>query len=48
MCQSLFFNKVAGRRPATLFKKDFGTISKKIFFTEHLRATASIYSTPIP
>ena len=25
MCQSLFFNKVAGHRPATLFKKDFGT-----------------------
>ena len=25
LCQSLFFNKVAGLRPATLFKKDSGT-----------------------
>ena len=25
LCQSLFFNKVAGLRPATLFKKDPGT-----------------------
>ena len=25
LCQSLFFNKVAGLRPATLLKKDSGT-----------------------
>ena len=25
LCQSLFFNKVAGLRPAILFKKDSGT-----------------------
>ena len=25
LCQSLFFNKVAGLRPATLLKRDFGT-----------------------
>ena len=50
LCQSLFFNKVAGPRPATLFKKktlsqlfscEFCKISKNIFFTEHLWATAS-------
>ena len=49
LCQSLFFNKVAGLRPATLLKKrlaqvfsyEFCEISKNILFTEHLRATAS-------
>ena len=25
LCQSLFFNKVAGPRPATLLKRDSGT-----------------------
>ena len=52
--QSLFFNKVAGLRPATLLKKDeketlaqvfcceFCQISKNTFFTECLWWTASI------
>ena len=41
--QSLFFNKVAGFRPATLLKKETlaREISKNTFFTEHLRTTAS-------
>ena len=34
LCQSLFFNKVAGLRPATF---------KNTFFTEHLWTTASLY-----
>ena len=25
LCHSLFFNKVAGLRPATLLKRDYGT-----------------------
>ena len=50
MCQSLFFNKVAGLRTATSLKKEtlaqvfsceFCEISKCTFFTEHLSATAS-------
>ena len=50
LCQSLFFNKVAGL-PATLLKKslwhrffscEFCEISKNTFFTEHLWATVSI------
>ena len=52
LCQNLFFNKVAGLRPATLLKKrlwrrcfllscEFWNISKNTFFTEHLWATAS-------
>ena len=45
LCQSLFFNKVAGLRLATLLKKetlaqvfscDFCEIYKNTFFTEHL------------
>ena len=47
-CQSLFFNKVAGR-PATLLKKrlaqvffcEFCEISKNTFLTEHLQTTTS-------
>ena len=48
--QRLFFNKVAGLRPATLLKKNlwhrcfpvsFCEISKNTFFTDHLRTTAS-------
>ena len=48
--QSLFFNKVAHLRPATLFENEalvqlfsceFSKIFKNIFFTEHLQATAS-------
>ena len=46
LCQSLFFNKVAGLRFATLLKKRLwhisGEISKNIFFTEHLWETASV------
>ena len=47
LCQSLICNKVAGLRPATLFKKrlrqfcEFCETFKCTFFTEHLRATAS-------
>ena len=48
--KSLFFNKVAGLRPATLLRKDtpaqvfpceFNEISKNTFFIEHLWTTAS-------
>ena len=51
-CQSLFFNKLAYLRPATLLKKEtlgrcffseFCEISKNTFITEHLLATASDY-----
>ena len=50
---SLFFNKVAGKRPATLLKKEnltqmfssnFCQICKNAFFTQHLRETASLRS----
>ena len=49
LCQSLFFNKVAGLRPATLLKNrlvqvfsyEFREISKNNFFAEHLWMTAS-------
>ena len=44
MCQSLFFNKVAGLRPATLLKRDstgafckFCNIFKNTYVIEHLR-----------
>ena len=48
--ESLFFNKVAGFRPATLLKKrlwhrcfpvNFAKFLRTPFFTEHLRTTAS-------
>ena len=51
LCQSLFFNKVAGLRPATLLNKklwhmcfsvNFRKVSKNTFPTEHLQATASL------
>ena len=50
LCQSLFFNKVAGLKPATLLKKvltqvfscEFCEISKNTFFTEHIWTTYSI------
>ena len=50
LCQSLFFNKVAGLRLATLLKRDsaqvfsceFCKVSMNTFFTEHLWVTASI------
>ena len=50
LCQSLFFNKVAGLRCATLLKKklwyrcfpvNFAKFFRTSFFTEHLRVTAS-------
>ena len=53
LCQSLFFNKVAVLRPVTISKKqtlrqmfscEFCVISKSKFFTEHLWATASVWS----
>ena len=46
--QSLFFNKGAVLRPATLLKKrlwyscEFCEIFKNTFFTEHLQTTASV------
>ena len=51
LCQSLFFNKVAGLRPATLLKKDSGTdvscefceISKNTFFYRTPPVAASGY-----
>ena len=50
LCQSLFFNNVAGLRPATLLNRDSGTgvflwILRNFYehlFIENLRATASI------
>ena len=51
LCQSLFFNKVAGLRPVTFLKKEtlaqvfsceFCKIFKNTFFTKHLRTTASM------
>ena len=50
LCQSLFFNKVAGLRFATLIEKEalaqvfsceFCKISRSTFFIEHFWATAS-------
>ena len=50
MCQSLFFNKVAGPRAAILLEKEtlaqvwsceLCKISKKTYFEEQLRTTAS-------
>ena len=52
LCQSLFFNKVADPRLATFLKKrlwnryfsvSFAKISRTLFFTEHVRATASVH-----
>ena len=52
LCQSLFFKKVAGLRPATLLKNEtlaqvfsceFCEISKNTFFTERLWTTVSAY-----
>ena len=43
LCQSLFFNKVAGLRPATLLKRRLwhkcfpANFAKFLNFTEHLR-----------
>ena len=53
LCQSLFFNQVAGLRLeasnfikketlAQVFSREFYEISKNIFLTEHFWATASI------
>ena len=51
LCQSLFFNKVAGaacnfikrETLAQVFSCEFYEISKNTFFTEHLWTTASRY-----
>ena len=40
--QSLFFDKVAGPRPAQVFSCEVCKIFKNTFFTEHLQATASV------
>ena len=50
LCQSLFFNKVAGgacnfnkkETLAQVFSCEFSEISKNTFFTEHLWVTASL------
>ena len=42
LCHRLFFSKVA-----ELFARKFCEISKNTFFTEHLRATASLYISKI-
>ena len=52
LCQSLSFNKVAGLRPkkdtlAQAFSYEFCKIFKTPFFTEHLRATASVQINPV-
>ena len=51
LCQSLFFNKAAGLRPATkketlvqVFSCEFCKFSKNTFFAEHLGATSSAIS----
>ena len=53
LCQNLFFNKVAGLRPATkkeilaqVFSCEFSKIYKNTFFREHLWMTASININP--
>ena len=51
LCQSLFFNKVAGLGPANLLKKDsnrcfpvnFAKFLRTPFFTEHLWTAASTF-----
>ena len=53
LCESLFFNKVAGQTSNFIKKEtlaqgffcEFCEISKNIFFTEHLWTTASRYLT---
>ena len=53
LCQSLFFNKVVGRRPQAcnfikketlvqVFRSEFCEICKNTFFTDHPWATASV------
>ena len=44
LCQSLFFNKVAGFKEslAQLFSCEFCELSKNNFFTEHLWTTTSV------
>ena len=45
MCQSLFFNKVAGLETLTqVFSCEFCKIFKSTYFTEHLRMIASVIS----
>ena len=54
LCQSIFFNKVAGLRPATLLKKklwhrcfpvNFAKFLRTPFLTEHLRWLFLLYYT---
>ena len=42
MCQSLFFNKVAGLRPATLLKKKFWHRCFPVYFAKILRTPTYI------
>ena len=42
LCQSLFFHKVEGLRPAQVLSCEFCEISENTFFTEHPWATASV------
>ena len=46
MCQSLFFKKIVGLSETLekVFSCEFCEISKNTFFTEHLWATASLFS----
>ena len=46
LCQSFFFNKVAGWGEVCKFY-EFCEISKDTFFTEHLGTTPSIFATDI-
>ena len=46
LCQSLFFNKVAG--DAQVFSCEFCEISKNTFLTEHVWATASVHAAEYP
>ena len=49
LCQSLFYNNVAGLRPAKkdtltqVFSCEFCNISKYTFFTKHLWSTAAVF-----
>ena len=45
LCKSLFFNKVAGRRPATLLKKETLT---QVFSCEFCEISKNIFSYKTP
>ena len=40
LCQTLFFNKVSGLRPAQVFSCEFREIIKNSYFADHLRTAA--------